>query len=106
MVEIPPKTTEQVAQEKEVERVQIDIDEARAKQFIYGKESGAIPSAVNQSSGACGLGQSLPCSKLENECPNWANDYPCQDAYFTRYAQKRYGSFAKAYDWWLSHKWW
>ena len=59
-----------------------------------------MPFAVNESSGACGLGQSLPCEKLEAACPNWANDYPCQDKYFTKYMLNRYGSWVKAQQFW------
>lgn len=38
--------------------------EQEAKMFIYLHESGNRPNAVNASSGACGLGQALPCSKM------------------------------------------
>lgn len=38
--------------------------------FMVAKESGWNPNAVNKSSGACGLAQALPCSKLG---PNWSN---------------------------------
>jgi hypothetical protein len=38
--------------------------------FLVQKESGWNPNAVNKSSGACGLAQALPCSKLG---PNWSN---------------------------------
>lgn len=75
-----------------------------AKSFIYFKESGNRPDAVNASSGACGIGQALPCSKLKNVCPNM--DYACQDAFFTKYMQNRYGTWENAKAFWLSHKWW
>ena len=38
--------------------------------FMVQKESGWNPNAVNRSSGACGLAQALPCSKLG---PNWSD---------------------------------
>lgn len=38
--------------------------------FMVQRESGWNPNAVNRSSGACGLAQALPCSKLG---PNWTN---------------------------------
>jgi len=76
--------------------------EAQAKQFIYFKESTNRTDAINPSSGACGLGQALPCSKL----PCSLQDYQCQDAWFTNYAISRYGSWAKAKQFWLSHRWW
>lgn len=73
-----------------------------AKAFIYDHESGNRPNAINASSGACGLGQALPCSKL----PCSLSDYACQDAWFTNYAMQRYGSWANAYAFWQIHHWW
>ena len=75
-----------------------------AKSFIYFKESGNRADAVNASSGACGIGQALPCSKLKNVCPNM--DYACQDQFFTAYMQNRYGTWENAKAFWLSHNWW
>lgn len=76
------------------------MPEDQAKAFIYQKESGNNPAAVNKSSGACGLGQSLPCSKMASVCPNWRTDYECQDRWFTGYMQNRYGSWSKAVSFW------
>lgn len=70
------------------------------KLFIYMKESGNNPAAVN-ASGCRGLGQACPGSKLP--C---GNDYACQDAWFTNYAISRYGSWENAYLFWLGHNWW
>lgn len=75
---------------------------SEAKAFIYQKESGNNPAAINKSSGACGLGQALPCSKM----PCSLSDYACQDQFFTSYMQNRYGSWENAKAFWLSHKWW
>lgn len=82
------------------------ISEAEAKAFIYQRESGNNPAAINSDSGACSLGQSLPCSKLANICPNWKTDYRCDDLFFTNYAMGRYGSWGAAYQFWISHRWW
>ena len=73
----------------------------QAKAFIYQKESGNNPAAVN-SIGCRGLGQACPGSKLP--CSN--TDYACQDAWFTNYALQRYGSWEAAYNFWVSHHWW
>lgn len=78
------------------------VDSSDAKMFIYMKESGNNPNSINKSSGACGLGQSLPCSKMG--CA--LGDYACQDAFFTRYMLARYGSWENAKAFWLSHKYW
>jgi hypothetical protein len=77
-------------------------DNSDAKSFIYSHESGNRTSAINASSGACGLGQALPCSKMGCSL----SDYACQDAFFTNYAMQRYGSWENAKAWWLVHSWW
>ena len=75
-----------------------------AKSCIYQKESGNNPSSINRSSGACGLGQAWPCSKLRLSCS--LTDYECQDAFFTKYAIDRYGSWDNAWSFWQQHSWW
>lgn len=72
------------------------------KILIYNAESGNNPAAINRSSGACGLGQAEPCSKM----PCSLSDYACQDAYFTNYMLSRYGSWAAAWAFHLLHGWW
>ena len=70
--------------------------------YIVSKESGWNPNAVNTSSGASGLVQALPCSKVPGNCFDpvdnlrWANGY----------ATGRYGSWAGAYDFWTRNHWW
>lgn len=70
------------------------------KDFIYSKESGCNPAAVN-SIGCRGIGQACPGSKL----PCGA-DFACQDAWFSNYAIQRYGSWEAAYSFWVNHHWW
>ncbi|MGP6171904.1 transglycosylase SLT domain-containing protein [Microbacterium sp. A196] len=70
--------------------------------YIVSKESGWNPNATNRSSGACGLVQALPCSKVPGngydpvDNLRWANGY----------ATGRYGSWAGAYNFWISNNWW
>ena len=69
--------------------------------FMVTKESGWNPNAVNKSSGACGLAQALPCSKVAGSpydpvnSLNWMNNY----------VNGRYGGWKGAYDFWLVKKW-
>lgn len=77
-------------------------DPNSAKMFIYQHESGNNPGAINPSSGACGLGQALPCSKMGCSL----SDYACQDKFFTGYAMARYGSWENAKAFWLANHWW
>lgn len=70
--------------------------------YIVSRESGWNPNATNSSSGACGLVQALPCSKVPGngydpvDNLRWANGY----------AVDRYGSWANAYSFWTSNHWW
>lgn len=70
--------------------------------YIVGRESGWNPNATNSSSGACGLVQALPCSKVPGngydpvDNLRWANGY----------ATGRYGSWANAYAFWTNNHWW
>lgn len=71
-------------------------------EYIIAHESGWNPNAVNKSSGACGLGQQLPCGK-------WAHTWndpigALIDA--SVYARARYGSWAGAYAAWKRQGWW
>lgn len=87
-----------------------------AKQYIYEHESNDEPCKYNDGSPtgkidcdyngerACGIGQSLPCSKLRNECD--LDNYECQDNWFTRYMQNRYGSWVAAMQFHKQNNWW
>ncbi len=69
--------------------------------FMVAKESGWNPNAVNRSSGACGLAQALPCSKVPGnpynpiDSLNWMNNY----------VNGRYGGWAGAYSFWQTNRW-
>ena len=68
---------------------------------IVTRESGWNPNAVNKSSGACGLGQQLPCGK-------WAgawNDPVAALRAMTGYVNARYGGWAGAVAFWNSRHW-
>lgn len=98
----PPVAPTPVPQPAPVPVAPAPLPANAAKAFIYQHESGNNPAAINRSSGACGLGQALPCSKL----PCTLVDYTCQDIWFTNYALQRYGSWAAAYNFWVAHNWW
>jgi uncharacterized protein YabE (DUF348 family) len=69
--------------------------------FMVAKESGWNPNALNKSSGACGLAQALPCSKLG---PNWSNPIVALN-WMNNYVNGRYGSWEKAYSFWQANRW-
>jgi uncharacterized protein YabE (DUF348 family) len=71
--------------------------------WLIGKESGCNPGAVNRSSGACGIPQALPCSKLP--CPLDAAGAVCQLKWMNNYVLNRYGSWAAARAFHASRGW-
>jgi LysM repeat protein len=68
--------------------------------YIYMHESGCRTTAMSPN-GCYGIGQACPASKIAY-C---GADYACQNAFFTAYAGK-YGGWAGAYNFWVSHGWW
>lgn len=69
---------------------QAGIPETYAVQELIRRESGCNPNAVNPSSGACGIPQALPCSKLGTSDPVQ------QLAWMNNYVSQRYGSWEAA----------
>lgn len=67
--------------------------------YIVGRESGWNPNALNPSSGACGLFQALPCSKMGG------TDINTQLNWGMGYIAGRYGTPAGAYAFWQAHHW-
>lgn len=80
----------------------IDEDDWGYVDYVVSHESGWNPNATNASSGACGLVQALPCSKVPG------NGYDPIDnlKWATGYAEGRYGGWKGAYDFWVSNSWW
>ncbi|QNA92555.1 transglycosylase SLT domain-containing protein [Microbacterium sp. Se63.02b] len=70
--------------------------------YIVSRESGWNPNATNSSSGACGLVQALPCSKVPGNGYNPVDNL----RWATGYATGRYGSWAGAYNFWTNNHWW
>jgi len=69
--------------------------------FMVQKESSWNPNAVNVSSGACGLAQALPCSKI----PGQWNDPVNALNWMNNYVNGRYGGWAGAHSFWLENRW-
>lgn len=66
------------------------------KQIVAGeliaRESSFIPTKINPSSGACGLGQALPCKKLPCELTDTPESIECQLVWVSEYIESRYGT--------------
>jgi len=72
---------------------------------IISHESGWNVHAVNASSGAYGLPQALPGSKMASEGSDWRDSATTQLKWALNYMDSRYGSPNAAWSFWQAHNW-
>lgn len=72
---------------------------------LWNKESDWRTTATNASSGAYGIGQSLPAEKMASEGPDWQTNYQTQIRWGLNYIKERYGSPSAAWAFHLAHNW-
>lgn len=65
------------------------------------KESGCNVNSVNRSSGACGIPQALPCSKLDSARGNPVAEIQ----WMSNYVKNRYGGWQQALNFHYTHNW-
>lgn len=80
---------------------QAGVTDTASAMHLIRRESNCNPNAVNKSSGACGIGQALPCSKMG--CA--MGDGACQVRWMNQYVIARYGTWANALGHSLAHNW-
>lgn len=79
-------------------------DDYNALVLLWYRESGWNPNAVNKSSGACGIPQAKPCSKMSEEGKDYRTNYKTQIRWGLKYIKRRYGTPSEAYRQFLSRK--
>jgi len=72
---------------------------------IVKRESGWNYTATNASSGAYGLVQALPGSKMASVADDWRTNPATQIKWGLNYMNSRYGSPCGAWSFWQSHHW-
>ncbi|MEU6821421.1 lytic transglycosylase domain-containing protein [Streptomyces atriruber] len=72
---------------------------------IVSHESGWNPSATNSSSGAYGLVQALPASKMASAGADWKTNPETQIEWGLKYMNDRYGSPVGAWNHWQANGW-
>ena len=72
--------------------------------LIY-HESGCRVNAKNSSSGAYGIPQALPGSKMASEGDDWETNPITQIKWMAKYVKGRYGGWSQALEWWYNHGW-
>lgn len=96
-IPVKPKTLKETA--KEMVDKAFGAGEFKAFDAIVHKESTWNPEAVNPSSGACGLPQALPCSKIKDKSPEG------QVKWMIDYIADRYGTPSNAWRIWQTQGW-
>lgn len=79
--------------------------EIAAANWIVSRESGWNPKATNSGSGAYGLPQSLPGSKMASAGSDWRTNPLTQLKWMKSYIRERYGTANAAKAFWQSHNW-
>ncbi|KMO94921.1 transglycosylase SLT domain-containing protein [Streptomyces roseus] len=72
---------------------------------IVYRESGWNHTATNASSGAYGLVQALPASKMASAGSDWKTNPATQIKWGLDYMNSRYGSPVGAWNFWQAHHW-
>lgn len=83
----------------------IDESDFGAANFIISRESGWRYDASNAGSGAYGLPQALPGSKMASAGADWQTNPITQLRWFNNYCKGRYGSIQGAYEFWQANHW-
>ncbi len=81
-----------------------ESDLSAAIDLIY-HESGCRVNARNASSGAYGIPQALPGTKMASEGDDWETNPITQIKWMIKYVNGRYGGWKQALEWWYNHGW-
>lgn len=84
----------------------IDPKDWSAVDYIIHKESTWRHTAVNKASGATGLCQSLPASKMRSAGTDYLTNPVTQLRWCDSYAKSRYGGWQQAKSYWIVNHWW
>lgn len=94
LVPVPKGNIEKIVYNETVK--EFGEDHWESMRNIIKNESGFNPEAKNPKSGACGLGQANPCSKMKCSL----TDVSCQTKWVINYIKTRYGNPNNAWNFW------
>jgi Transglycosylase SLT domain len=80
-------------------------DQFTCLSYIIARESGWNPQATSSASGAYGLFQALPGSKMASAGADWRTNPATQTRWGVSYMKSRYGSPCGAWRFWQAHSW-
>ncbi|MFJ9826375.1 transglycosylase SLT domain-containing protein [Streptomyces sp. NPDC101160] len=97
--------TASAATEQEIARQIVPPAQFASFSKIVEHESGWNHTATNSSSGAYGLVQALPGSKMASAGADWKTNPATQIKWGLNYMNERYGSPNAAWAFWQTHGW-
>lgn len=110
------KTTKKVIKQKQVKTAALSEYQQYAKSYgnyddtqmqclikLWNHESGWNANSYNKKSGACGIPQALPCSKIKNS--EGSNDWKAQIRWGVKYINARYKTPCGAWNHFQSKHW-
>ncbi|MFI7272430.1 transglycosylase SLT domain-containing protein [Streptomyces sp. NPDC049879] len=101
----PVQSSYSVADVQALARQMVPADQFQCFSNIVDHESGWNYQATNPSSGAYGLMQALPGSKMSSAGADWQTNPATQIRWGLDYMDSRYGSPCGAWDFWTVNNW-
>ncbi|GGT62884.1 transglycosylase SLT domain-containing protein [Streptomyces lateritius] len=98
-------STASAATPQEIAKQIVPASQYQAFSKIVSHESGWNPAATNSSSGAYGLVQALPASKMSSAGSDWKTNPATQIKWGLNYMNERYGSPNAAWAFWQANGW-
>ncbi|MGW5674568.1 aggregation-promoting factor C-terminal-like domain-containing protein [Streptomyces sp. NPDC003860] len=99
------KSSYSISEVKEMARQMIPADQFQCFSNIVEKESGWRYTAQNPSSGAYGLVQALPGTKMASAGADWRTNPATQIKWGLNYMNNRYDSPCGAWQFWQANRW-
>jgi flagellar biosynthesis GTPase FlhF len=103
--DFPVSSSYTIAQIQAMARQMVPSGQFQCFSNIVDHESSWNYKAVNASSGAYGLFQALPGSKMESAGSDWQTNPATQIKWGLNYMDSRYGSPCEAWDFWQANSW-
>ncbi|MCL8017976.1 transglycosylase SLT domain-containing protein [Streptomyces sp. AS02] len=103
--DFPVYSSYSIAQIQSMARQMVPSDQFQCFSNIVDHESDWNYKAVNPSSGAYGLFQALPGSKMSSVGSDWQTNPATQIKWGLNYMNDRYGSPCGAWDFWQANNW-
>jgi hypothetical protein len=94
-----------VNEAKEYARTTLGSEQFRCIDNIFQRESHWNPLAHNRTSGAHGIPQAVPGSKMRSAGKDWYSNPVTQTKWGIRYVNRRYGSACNAWAFWQRNGW-